>query len=65
MTSPLRIHFSSFNPTEIRSYRLTCIISLSGNKLYYSTCSNLSLGFVMYTYKARLLQATRCWQALK
>jgi hypothetical protein len=28
ITSPLRIHFRLLNPTELRHYRVTCIISL-------------------------------------
>jgi hypothetical protein len=60
ITSPLRIRFPLFNPTELRHYRVTCIILLPRIKFYSSSSSSLSLVFVMYTFIARLLY----WQAL-
>jgi hypothetical protein len=55
--SPLRIHFPLLNPAELCHYQVICIILLPR--------ITFSLAFVMYTFSARLLQAARCWQAIK
>jgi hypothetical protein len=65
ITPLLRIHFPLLNPTELHNYRLSCVVLLHGIKFYSSSSSSGSLAFVMYTFSARLLQASRCWQALK
>jgi hypothetical protein len=66
-TSPLRIHFPLLNPAELRRYRVTCIILLSRIKFWSSSTysSSGSLAFITYTFNARLLWATHCWQVLK
>jgi hypothetical protein len=53
------------NRTELRCYRLTDIVSLPIISFQFSSSSSLSLAFVMYTFSARLLQTSHCWQALR
>jgi hypothetical protein len=56
ITSPSRVHFA-------------CLILLSHIiiriKFWPSSSSSLSLAFVMYSFIAHLLYATRCWQELR
>jgi hypothetical protein len=65
----LRVHFPWLNSAELHHYRVACIIVLPFIKFKSSprssSSSSLSLVFLMYTFSTRLLQDTRCWQALK
>jgi hypothetical protein len=58
---------SLHNPMELHHYLIACIVSLPRIKFQSSSSSSssssLSLAFVMYTSSARLLYATRCWEA--
>jgi hypothetical protein len=59
------MHFPLLNPTELRQYRVTCIVLLPSIKFQSSSCSSLCLAFVVYTFSARLLKVSRCWQELE
>jgi hypothetical protein len=60
ITSPLRIHFPLFNPTELYHCRITCIIVLP-DIIFLILFLVL---YVTYIFTARLLYTTRCWQHL-
>jgi hypothetical protein len=57
ITSPLRMHFSLLNPTELHLYRVTCVTLLHRITFLSSSSSNssLSLAFVVYIFSVRLL----------